>query len=116
VIIVDSTVPLAIGEAVLESLRSFSWDNSCKLPDWNTYPSFVLEAGGFASWSEYERGLRDCYIFVENDQYHIYTELPHIFLPLDASADVIGNAVLQALGTSVEKEVKKSCRRRTKQS
>ena len=108
---VSPTDAQAIGGAVFESFKSFVWDNS-PLPDWDTYPDHVLDAGGFKSWSEYERGLKDCEINFEDEQYHIYTELPHIYLPLDVSAEQMGHAVLKALGTSVEKEAKLAERRR----
>ena len=113
---VDPTAPRAIGDAALESFKHFVWDNSCQLPDWNTYPKYVLDAGGYTSWSEYERGLKNCSIGIENNQYHIYTELPHIFLAMDVSAEEMGHAILSALGTSVEKEQEKADRRRKKQS
>jgi hypothetical protein len=101
---VNPTSCSAIGDAVFTAMANFKWDNSCQLPDWNTYPKHVLDVGGFKNWSEYRRGLVDCVVEQEADQYRILTYHPHIFLPLDIGPRELGEVVLQALGTSVEKE------------
>ena len=99
-----------IGSSVLAGLESFV--DHGEWPDWDTFESPVLKATGLSNWSEFTRGLRDCSVYKEEKQYHIYTELPHIYLPLDSTPEQIGRAVLKALGTSEEKEQRKAERRR----
>ena len=96
----------SIGSKVLEGLKNFV--DGGEIPNWDTYRSPVLDAVSVSSWSEYERGLKECVVVQHEDHFHFMTELPHIRLPRDATLEDIGNAILKALGTSKEKELKRA--------
>lgn len=100
---------LVIGKNVIAGLEDFV--DGGDLPDFTEYCSPVLEAAGVASWSEYERGLRECVLARHADHYLIRGDFGHIKLTLDASREEIGEAILASLGTSQEKEQKKTQRR-----
>jgi hypothetical protein len=100
-----STDTEGIGNSVLSGLHCFQDGGS--LPDWTTYRSPVLDAAGVSTWREYERGLRSCVVSQYEDHLLIRGDCSPINLPRTANREEIGSAVLAALGTSPEKELKK---------
>lgn len=92
------TDPEAIGRCVSEGLSNHV--DGGEMPDWSRYPSPLLAAAGVATWNEFYRGARDCFVKKEADHFLIQSENPHQNLPLGASATEIGLAVLAALKVS----------------
>jgi hypothetical protein len=78
--------------------------------DWSQDVPLVPRFVGYTTDEEMEQHSRDISIEIENGCYHIFTEKPHIYLPLTSTIEKIGYAVLRAFGTSYEQELKKGRR------
>lgn len=95
----------AIGRNVQKALAEFSVGG--EMPDWSVYRSPVLDVAKVRTWGEYEKGLKGCVIGQNGDNLVMRGDHPVITLALDAPAEDIGKAVLSALGTCKDKELKK---------
>ncbi|HJT33413.1 MAG TPA: hypothetical protein VJ783_15320 [Pirellulales bacterium] len=87
-----------LGQTILEAFGDFSEVDV--MPNLLAFRSPIIAAAEVRSYGEYERGLKDCLVVIEDDQLHIMCAGPHKYIPRDTGALHIGNAVLTALHAS----------------
>ena len=87
-----------VGQKVLDGLDHFVAGG--KMPDWNKYRSPILPAAGVKTWSEWERGLKECMVVKEPEGFKIMSEGLHATIPYSASPEALGAKVLEALKLS----------------
>jgi hypothetical protein len=86
----------AIGRHILKALSNFA--DSGPWPIDESDPSPVLDAAGVKTYKEYRRGLETGAVRKFEDHLSIMGPEPHIELPLDATPEQIGLAMLKVLG------------------
>ena len=96
----------AIGRNVLQGLGEFV--DGGEMPDWNVYRSPVLEFAKLTTWREYEKGLKRCVVDQELENLVVRGDNPTVTIAHVVPVGEIGNAVLRVLGTTKERELKKS--------
>jgi hypothetical protein len=87
-----------LGRAILDAFGDFT--EISEMPNLLNFRSPVIKAAGVRSYAEYERGLKDCLVVIEDDRLHIMWSGPHTYLPRDVSPEDLGTAVFAALQAS----------------
>ena len=87
-----------VGRKIIEGLETFVAGG--EMPDWNKYRSPILPAAGVKTWSEWERGLKECIVVKELEGFKIMSEGLHATIPYSESPEILGAKVLEALKLS----------------
>jgi hypothetical protein len=91
-----SNDPTAIGRHIFKALSNFADTGPWPLDE--SHRSAVLDVAGVKSWKEFNRGLESGAVRQFEDHLSIMGPEPHIQLPLEATPEQIGSAMLKVIG------------------
>jgi hypothetical protein len=86
----------AIGRHILRALSNFAETGPWPLNE--SHRSAILDVAGVKTWKEFNRGLESGAVRQFEDHLSIMGPEPHIELPLEATPEQIGSAMLKVIG------------------